>query len=62
MNWQCRLGFHTRGRHWVAAPGGRDVMRCVRCDKVLEERSMMASVNLPPMPRPKGKASDSWMK
>lgn len=31
--WQCRLGVHKSSRRWEAAPGARDVIRCMHCEK-----------------------------
>lgn len=63
--WQlikCKLGFHKIG-NWIPAVGGREVRKCIHCDKVLKERSVMNQVGLPKRPPlPKGKESDKWFK
>ena len=66
---KCMFG-HKPGS-WKPAPGGRDVKRCVRCDEVVEERSVVddnvrRAVNNPPpagrFGRPQGKVLDTWPK
>ena len=58
---KCKVGVHKIGS-WQPAVGGRNVRRCVHCDKVLEEESIVDKVHLPRATLPKGKETDKWFK
>ena len=59
--------MHKAG-HLQPAVGGRNVHRCIHCDKILDEESVMdnykwkGKLNLPRLRLPKGKITDSWFK
>lgn len=63
MKLLCKLFGHKEG-DWAAVPGGRDVLRCVRCDHILGERSygMRDVQRWAPPHRPTGRTSDAWPK
>jgi len=67
QNIKCKLNIHKAGRLQPAV-GGRNVKRCVYCDKILEEDSVMGAftwkgkLNLPRLRLPKGKVTDKWFK
>lgn len=58
---KCYIGVHTEG-HWQSVVGGRNAKRCVHCEKILKEESVMGRVQLPKPPRPKGSETDKWFK
>jgi len=64
---KCAVGMHSESKIQPAV-GGRNVTRCVHCDVIVQEWSVMeehtwkGDLNLPRAKLPEGKQTDGWFK